>query len=706
MTAAAKPRKPAFFWQGVLIMLPAILLALISLITLHRDEQAAETETRKRAADAVQNLGQNLRLSLDSELQRFVALKNDWTDDLHTANQAAGTRPFPNAKLQTEIEKWERDFPGLKFADQPLPQGTLLADGRQVEPPDFPAAPQPPPWFRELTPSQKQAWEALSQACGSHNSQAIDTRRQEFWDQHPSPEAIRAAELLIQPPEQISQNTGAFPSETGLAFEEIAVYQQLTRTNTPLTATLLQAVWYRVLEHSSLISPKLLGLAGERTSQTTPALQLQWARIQTEFDQQTQLRRYLESLRHRPDLQPWKSLWWSHWTDDGTQLAIFHPVTLDAYRNSIEQSFTGPGYYVILVPHAVVDALFQRALAAQAFLIPAYATPALTVEGAVISRPPPAVATNTTALLGSTEQAAGNMYAQNAIRFEVKFFLTNRAALLAAGQHRTRLFGTIILAAMLTSLIGLLAARRAFYRQLELNELKTNFVSSVSHELRAPIASVRLMAENLATGKISGPTRQGEYFRFIVQECRRLSSLIENVLDFSRIEQGRKQYEFEPTNPVALAETTVKLLEPYAAEKGVVLRLVVPSTPPSQEWILDGRALQQALINLIDNAVKHSPVNGGVTVELTSDATALCLSVVDQGPGIPSAEHEKIFERFYRRGSELRRETQGIGIGLSVVKHIVTAHGGHVRVQSVVGQGSRFTIELPARKNIVPPDHS
>ena len=176
-------------------------------------------------------------------------------------------------------------------------------------------------------------------------------------------------------------------------------------------------------------------------------------------------------------------------------------------------------------------------------------------------------------LLGDAEQKAGNYFAQDAIRFEVKFFLTSRAQMLAAEQRRAKLFGALVLAAALTALAGLLSARRAFRRQWQLNEQKSNFVSSVSHELRAPIASVRLMAENLERGKISEPARQGEYFRFIVQECRRLSSLIENVLDFSRIEQGRKQYEFEPTNLVALVETTVKLMEPYAAEKGVRLEL-------------------------------------------------------------------------------------------------------------------------------------
>ena len=323
---------------------------------------------------------------------------------------------------------------------------------------------------------------------------------------------------------------------------------------------------------------------------------------------------------------------------------------------------------------------------------------------------------------GQLDALATNVLA-SAVRSEqllkVNVYLTSPDKLYQRQGARTFWFSSLVAVSAAAALIGLLTAWRAFRQQRQLSELKSNFVSSVSHELRAPIASVRLMAENLEGGKIPEPQKQKEYFGFIVQECRRLTSLIENVLDFSRIEQGRKQYEFEPTDVVALLRQTVTLMQPNATEKQVQLLLKLDasqlSTLNSQPIEMDGRAIQQALVNLMDNAIKHSPKGETVTVgiemqnqkfKIGDDATTLNpqpstlnLSVSDHGPGIPPEEHEKIFERFYRRGSELRRETQGVGIGLSIVKHIVEAHGGWVLVQSEVGKGSRFIIELPVDKS-------
>jgi signal transduction histidine kinase len=313
--------------------------------------------------------------------------------------------------------------------------------------------------------------------------------------------------------------------------------------------------------------------------------------------------------------------------------------------------------------------------------------------------------------------------------FAISVRLADPDLLYAKQRQRVWLFGGVILLAAGLAGAGAWQLQRHLAAQVRLNDLKSNFVSSVSHELRAPIASVRLMAESLERGKVHDEPKRNEYFRFIVQECRRLSSLIENVLDFSRIEQGRKQYEFEPTDIVALVGQTVKLMEPYAAEREVRLETSnIEHRTSNIEHNVDGRAIQQALVNLIDNAIKHSPRNEVVKVglevirrdelcesqispdqsgprvtrpsesALNSQPSTLNLSVTDHGPGIPAGEQEKIFERFYRLGSELRRETQGVGIGLSIVKHIVEAHGGRVNLESEPGKGSRFVIELPLKR--------
>jgi signal transduction histidine kinase len=262
-------------------------------------------------------------------------------------------------------------------------------------------------------------------------------------------------------------------------------------------------------------------------------------------------------------------------------------------------------------------------------------------------------------------------------------------------RDRALLFGLLIAASAVAAVVGGYSALRAFQRQHRLAELKSDFVSSVSHELRAPIASVRLMAEGLERGSITQSEKQQEYFRFIVQECRRLGAMIENVLDFSRIDQGRKEYEFEPTDLAKLVEQTTKFMEPYAAERQV--KLIAEVENEIIEAPVDGRAIQQALVNLIDNAIKHSPQ--GAAVRIGIDGTdPIRLWVTDQGPGIPPAERTKIFERFYRCGSELRRETQGVGIGLSIVKHIVDAHSGTIDVSSEPNKGSTFTILLPRER--------
>jgi signal transduction histidine kinase len=293
-------------------------------------------------------------------------------------------------------------------------------------------------------------------------------------------------------------------------------------------------------------------------------------------------------------------------------------------------------------------------------------------------------------------QSASLRDASNVPEIRVSVWLARPEILYARQRSRTLWFGGLIAASAASVFAGFLIARNAFERQRKLGEMKSNFVSSVSHELRAPIASVRLMAEELECAGGGGAENGRVYYRFIVQECRRLSALIENVLDFSRIERGRKEYEFESTDFAALAEITIESMRQYAARREVKLTLELRGEIRPGE--ADGRAIQQVLVNLLDNAVKHSPAGGGVLVVLEFSPQTIMFSVHDRGEGIPVADHEKIFQEFFRRGSELRRETEGVGLGLTIVKSLVEAHGGEVMVRSEVGKGSCFVVVIPANR--------
>ncbi len=272
--------------------------------------------------------------------------------------------------------------------------------------------------------------------------------------------------------------------------------------------------------------------------------------------------------------------------------------------------------------------------------------------------------------------------------------LANPAQFYARQHARSRRYGVVIGLGLITVVIGFFNARRAYLRQAALAEMRTNFVSSVSHELRAPIAAVRLLSEELADLTPTDHVKASEYQSLILRECRRLSGLIENVLDFSRNEQGRKEYQFESIDLAALVRATSELMRIHADERSVILKNEIEEGA-GFAIEADAAALQQVLVNLLDNAIKHSAPHSEITLKLRHHAHGVILEVNDQGEGIPATELPKIFERFYRCGSELTRRTPGVGLGLAIARYIVEAHRGTITAESAMGQGSTFTVRLP-----------
>lgn len=246
---------------------------------------------------------------------------------------------------------------------------------------------------------------------------------------------------------------------------------------------------------------------------------------------------------------------------------------------------------------------------------------------------------------------------------------------------------------------GVAMALRAAGRAVKLSKMKSDFVSNVSHELRTPVASIRVFGELLRLGRVEDPGKVKEYGEHIEGESRRLTRLIDNILDFSRIESGRKEYRFAEGEVRELVEAVIRTFEVRLAEPGITIVLEAPEGPLPPLW-MDADAIAQAFQNLLDNAVKYSGEAKEVVVTLSAGNDFIAIAVHDRGIGIARDEQRKIFERFHRVGTGLVHDVKGSGLGLSIVQHIVAAHGGTVTVDSELGKGSTFTMRFPTGRGV------
>ena len=257
-------------------------------------------------------------------------------------------------------------------------------------------------------------------------------------------------------------------------------------------------------------------------------------------------------------------------------------------------------------------------------------------------------------------------------------------------------YGVLLALFYCTLTFGVAYTGRVLYREAKLSRMKTDFVSLVSHELRTPVTSIRMFIETLALGRVKDPAQTQEVLQLLTRETERLSTLIDRVLDWSRIESGRKEYHRERQPVSQVVETAVAAFRAQRLEGDLQLSVDVPDNLPPVE--VDRDAIAGALLNLLQNAYKYSGADKRIALTVQAGGRWVDLSVEDHGVGISPRDRKRIFERFYRVDNLLTRKTEGSGLGLAITKRIVEAHGGRITVKSEPGKGSRFTIQLPVGK--------
>ncbi len=262
----------------------------------------------------------------------------------------------------------------------------------------------------------------------------------------------------------------------------------------------------------------------------------------------------------------------------------------------------------------------------------------------------------------------------------------------SGGSRQTFLVFGLLLALGFTLLAGYLLWRDV-QRDLRLAELRSQFVSSVTHELKTPLTAIRMFTETLRLDEDVDQQTRSEYLDTILHESERLSRLVDNVLDFGKIERGKKIYRFEPVRLEDVVEGAARAIQYPLEQAGFALDVAIDRDLPPVT--ADADALQQAILNLLTNAMKYSGDSHRIRLGLDRKNGDARIQVVDQGVGLAPADQARVLERFYRAPTVENQHVPGAGLGLTLVAHIVSAHGGAVEIDSAPGAGSTFTIRLP-----------
>ena len=260
-------------------------------------------------------------------------------------------------------------------------------------------------------------------------------------------------------------------------------------------------------------------------------------------------------------------------------------------------------------------------------------------------------------------------------------------------RHYLSLYIGLIYFSAFLILTGAFVTLWALSRQWNLAELKNEFVSQLAHDLRKPLTSIRMFSEMLKTGRVAGDEKRVEYYGIISNESEKLTHLANNILDFSRIEMRRKNYNFSSEDVGRVVMETVDRFRSYMVENPRAIAMNIEDGLPAVN--IDASAISQVVMNLLTNAAKYSAPETIIKVNAARNGRNIVIDVIDQGIGIPKDEIKKIFRKFYRVEHGKAAEAEGSGLGLTLVKYIAEAHGGQIKVESQEGKGSKFTLVLP-----------
>jgi len=279
--------------------------------------------------------------------------------------------------------------------------------------------------------------------------------------------------------------------------------------------------------------------------------------------------------------------------------------------------------------------------------------------------------------------------------WKIEFFRKETSGLGGIDIKKNFYFWTIVVL-LIVLIFGAVLIMRTISHEMELLKIKSDFVSSVSHEFKTPLTSTRTLIERLQAGKVLDDAKMKQYFSIIAQDTDKLTLLVGNVLDFSKIEEGKREYEFERTDVGKLVAQQIQEFRKNELWKEVYIQVIIQEDIPNIS--VDSEALSQALNILLDNAAKFSSDKKEISVHVGQDEGNLVIHVEDKGIGIPPDEMDKIFDKFYQGKNALKQTVKGTGLGLTLVKHMVDAHGGRVSVKSKIGEGSRFSLIFPVEK--------